>query len=232
MLKLGSRSAAEAIPASPRDLVTLAEPRSPAAEAYRTLRTNIQFASLDRPLRTLLVTSPAANEGKTTTLANLAVTFAQAGSRVLLVDCDLRRPTLHTLFGVDNAVGLTSLVLEETPFDRAPLLATGVDNLRLLPSGPLPPNPADFLGSARFERTIGALLTEADLLLFDAPPAIAVADAAVLARRVDGVLLVLEAGRTKRDHALKAKAQLEKVGANLLGVVLNGVKPDANIYAY
>lgn len=227
MLKLGRRETVA--PARAGDLVTVAQPNSPAAEAYRTLRTNIQFASLDRPVRSLLVTSSAADEGKTTILANLAVTFAHAGTRTLLVDCDLRRPALHTLFGVDNALGFTSLVLE-SGFDRPPIRPTEVENLSILPSGPLPPNPADFLGSARVERTLAALQTEADMLLFDAPPAIAVTDAAMLARRVDGVLLVVSAGRTKREHALKAKANLEKVGANLLGVVLNGVKLDSNLY--
>src|SRR5215212_1433635 len=133
-------------------LIALRDPRSPAAEAYRTLRTNIQFSSLDKPLQTLLATSTAPDEGKSTTLANLAVTMAQAEQRIILVDCDLRRPTLHTLFGLSNDVGLTSMILsqEEAP----PLQETGVPGLSLLASGPLPPRPADILGSRRMEAVI------------------------------------------------------------------------------
>src|SRR5436189_2732467 len=135
-------------------LIALRDPRSQAAEAYRTLRTNIQFSSLDKPLRTLLATSTAPDEGKSTTLANLAVTMAQSEQRVILVDCDLRRPSLHTLFGLPNEAGLTSMILAQ---EDAPLQETGVPGLSLLPSGPLPPRPADILGSRRMEAVIGRL---------------------------------------------------------------------------
>jgi capsular exopolysaccharide synthesis family protein len=200
-------------------LIALRDPRAPASEAYRTLRTNIQFSSLDRPLHTLLVTSTAPDEGKSTTLANLAVTMAQAEQRVILVDCDLRRPTLHTLFGLSNDVGLTSMILsqEEAP----PLQETGVPGLSLLASGPLPPRPADILGSRRMEAVIARLRAEADIVLFDTPPVVAVTDAAVLATKVDGVLLVFQAGKTSRDRARRARQMLEKVKANIIGVVLN-----------
>jgi capsular exopolysaccharide synthesis family protein len=200
-------------------LIALRDPRAPASEAYRTLRTNIQFSSLDRPLQTLLVTSTAPDEGKSTTLANLAVTMAQAEQRVILVDCDLRRPTLHILFGLSNDVGLTSMILsqEEAP----PLQETGVPGLSLLASGPLPPRPADILGSRRMEATIARLRAEADIVLFDTPPVVAVTDAAVLATKVDGVLLVFQAGKTSRDRARRARQMLEKVKANIIGVVLN-----------
>jgi capsular exopolysaccharide synthesis family protein len=200
-------------------LIALRDPRAPASEAYRTLRTNIQFSSLDRPLQTLLVTSTAPDEGKSTTLANLAVTMAQAEQRVILVDCDLRRPTLHTLFGLSNDVGLTSMILsqEEAP----PLQETGVPGLSLLASGPLPPRPADILGSRRMEAVIARLRAEADIVLFDTPPVVAVTDAAVLATKVDGVLLVFQAGKTSRDRARRARQMLEKVKANIIGVVLN-----------
>jgi non-specific protein-tyrosine kinase len=204
-------------------LIALTDPRSAAAEAYRTLRTNIQFSSLDHPLRTLLVTSTAPNEGKSTTLANLAVTMAQSEQRVILVDCDLRRPSLHTLFDLPNDRGLTSALLEAEDAEL-PLLATQVPGLSLLPSGPLPPRPPDLLGSRRMEALIARLRGEADMVLFDTPPVVAVTDAAVLATRLDGVLLVLRAGQTRRDRAREARALLEKVKAHIVGVVLNNAK--------
>jgi capsular exopolysaccharide synthesis family protein len=205
------------------DLIALRDPRSPAAEAYRTLRTNIQFSSLDRPLKTLLATSTAPNEGKSTTIANLAVTMAQAEQRVILVDCDLRRPSLHTLFGVSNESGVTSALLDQADAPL-PLIATEVPGLSLLPSGPLPPRPADLLGSRRMEALIVRLRESADIVLFDTPPVIAVTDAAVLATRVDGAILVLQAGKTRRDRAREARNLLDKVKAHVVGVVLNDAK--------
>jgi capsular exopolysaccharide synthesis family protein len=202
-------------------LIAIRDPRSPAAEAYRTLRTNLQFTSLDHPLHTLLATSTAPDEGKSTTLANLAVTMAQAEQQVILVDCDLRRPSLHTLFGASNESGLTNMILatEDAP---PPLQDVGVPGLSLLASGPLPPRPADILGSRRMEQVIARLRGMADVVLFDTPPVIAVTDAAVLATRVDGVLLVFQAGKTRRDRARRTREILEKVKANVVGVVLNG----------
>ena len=200
-------------------LIALRDPRAAAAEAYRTLRTNIQFSSLDKPLHTLLATSTAPDEGKSTTLANLAVTMAQAEQRVILVDCDLRRPTLHTLFDLPNDIGLTSMILAQD--DAPPLQETSVPGLSLLASGPLPPRPADILGSRRMEAVIARLRAEADIVLFDTPPVNAVTDAAVLATKVDGVLLVFQAGKTRRDAARQARQILEKVKANIVGVVLN-----------
>jgi non-specific protein-tyrosine kinase len=214
----------------PHNLIALRDPRSPAAEAYRTLRTNIQFSSLDHPLRTLMVTSTGPDEGKSTTLANLAVTMAQAEQRVVLVDCDLRRPTLHTLFGLSNDAGLTSLILaQDAP--ELPLQPTGVPGLSLLASGPLPPRPADILGSRRMDAIIARLRDAADMVLFDTPPVVAVTDAAVLAPRVDGVLLVFQANKTSRDRARQARQTLEKVKAHIVGVVLNNA-PAGQGYGY
>jgi capsular exopolysaccharide synthesis family protein len=211
-------------------LIALRDPRSPAAEAYRALRTNIQFSSLDKPLRTLLVTSTAPDEGKSTTLANLAVTMAQSEQRVILVDCDLRRPTLHTLFDLPNQEGLTSMILaqEDAPI---PLQETGVAGLSLLASGPLPPRPADILGSRRMEAVIARLRTEADIVLFDTPPVVAVTDAAVLATKMDGVLLIFQAGKTSRERGRQARQILEKVKANIVGVVLNNAQAEQG-YGY
>ncbi|MBI4319068.1 MAG: CpsD/CapB family tyrosine-protein kinase [Chloroflexi bacterium] len=212
-------------------LVTFTDSRSPVSEAYRTLRTNIQYSSLDRTLATVLGTSTAPDEGKSTVMANLAVTFAQTGNRVVLVDCDLRRPRLHEIFGIENAAGLTTAIIDEAQ-TGLPVQDTFVPNLRLLPSGPPAPNPSELLGSRRMDKLIEALKAEADYVLFDCPPILAVTDAAVLARKVDGVLLVFSTGKTKRDHAAKAKVLLEKVNANILGVVLNNVKLDSSLYRY
>ncbi len=216
----------------PDHLITVADPRSPVSEAYRTLRTNLDFSSLDKPIKTMLVTSAGPEEGKSTVLANLAVTTAQAGRKVILVDCDLRRPTLHNIFNLKNDVGLTTMVVDDAAMESPPLQDTGVEGLQLVSSGPLPPNPSELLGSRRMEEIIAALLERADVVLFDAPPVVAVTDAAVLATKVDGVLLVINAGGTKRDYARAAKARLEKVNANLLGAVLNNVRFDVSLHRY
>ncbi len=215
------------------DLITLTEPRSVAAEAYRTLRTNLTFfAALDRPIETLVVTSAGPDEGKSQVLANLAVTMAQGERRTILVDADLRRPSLHEVFGVSNERGLTTMILDEQAVDAPPLLDVGVENLWLMPSGPLPPNPADILGSAKMEHVIEALKERADIILFDAPPVVAVTDAAVLGTKVDGVLLVVSAGRTRRDHAERAKELLERVHVRILGAVLNEARRNASLSGY
>jgi len=213
-------------------LVTVSMPRSPISEAYRTLRTNLEFSSLDKPIRTMVVTSPGPDEGKSTTLANLAVTLAQGERTVILVDCDLRRPTQHEIFDLQNGVGLTTMMVEDEAMTEPPLQETVVPGLWLLPSGPLPPNPSELLGSRRMGEIIAVLTKRADMVLFDAPPIIAVTDAAVLASKVDGVLMVINAGGTKRDHAQKAKALLDKVNAHLVGAVLNNVKMDASLHRY
>lgn len=214
------------------NLITLSDPRSPAAEAYRTLRTNLYFSSLDRSLETLVVTSAAPGEGKSTALSNLAVTLAQGDKRTILVDADLRRPSLHTLFDLGNSQGLTTMAVEDHALAAPPLADTGVENLWLLPSGPLPPNPAEILGSRRMEEIISALQTRADMVLFDAPPVIAVTDAAVLGTKVDGVLLVIRAGKTRREHAQRAKELLERVNVRLVGAVLNDAPPDQSLGGY
>lgn len=202
------------------------------AEAYRTLRTNLEFSNLDKSLRALVVTSASPDEGKSTTLANLAVTMAQGGKRVILMDCDLRRPTLHQLWNVKNNLGLTDMVRDDAALNNPPLQDTAVPNLKVLTSGQLPPNPAEVLGSKRMEEILAALLNRADLLLLDAPPVIAVTDAAVLASKVDGVLLIVSAGRTKREEARRAQAQLQKVNARIVGAVLNNVKADGSVQYY
>jgi capsular exopolysaccharide synthesis family protein len=216
----------------PNTLITISNPRSPIAEAYRTLRTNLEFSNLDKSLRSLLVTSAGAEEGKSTTLANLAVALAQGGKQVILVDADLRRPTQHQIFGIKNAPGLSDLVRDESMLANPPLQDTAVPGLKVLASGPLPPNPAEILGSARMREILAALLERADMVLFDAPPMLAVTDAAVLSSRVDGVLLVVSAGKTKRENAKKAQAQLDKIKARVIGAVVNNVKADGGSSYY
>ncbi|MBA7656081.1 Tyrosine-protein kinase YwqD [subsurface metagenome] len=213
-------------------LVTISDPLSPISEAYRTLRINLQFATLGVQLRTLLVTSAGAGEGKSTTLANLAVTVAQTEQSVVVVDCDLRRPGLHKLFGLSNELGLTTMMADDQALDEPPLQPTEVDGLRLLASGPLPPRPPDLLGSRRMDRVIEKLLGEADLVILDAPPIMAATDALVLSTKVDGVLLVASAGTTKREQAQRAVERLNKVNARLVGAVLTNVPLDATVRAY
>jgi non-specific protein-tyrosine kinase len=213
-------------------LIALSEPRSPVSEAYRTLRTNLDFASLDRALKTLVVTSAGVGEGKSTTLANLAVVSAQAGRSVILVDADLRRPKLHQVFGLGNEAGLTTAMMDQAALASPPLQETGVEGLRLLTSGPLPPNPAELMGSRRMVEVIATLAGEADQVLFDTPPVLAVTDAAVLATKADGVMLVISAGKTRREYARAAVQRLEQINARLVGTVLTNVQMDAGLRAY
>jgi capsular exopolysaccharide synthesis family protein len=214
-------------------LVTLNQPRSPQAEAYRGIRTNLQYSSIDRPLRSLLITSANPQEGKSLTAINLAIAFAQSGQRVILVDADMRRPCQHKILSLPNKAGLTSMLLDSNEQVSDVLQSVAVENLRVVTSGPLPPNPAEMLGSKRMEHLIESLQREADLVIFDSPPVLAVTDSIVLGTRVDGVLLVVEAGRTRYIQVRRSKEALTKVGAQLLGVVLNQVEVRSeNYYSY
>ena len=212
------------------DLITLTDPLSPASEAYRTLRTNLSFYSVDDPIQSLVVTSSATDDDKSGLAANLSVTMAQSGRRTILVDCDLRRPTLHDFFDLEADPGLTNVILGE--LDSIPLQETGVENLRLLASGPKPPNPADMLGSKRIDALIAELTGQADFVIFDSPPALAVTDAAVLGAKVDGVLLVISAGKTRREHAERAKETLEKARIRIVGVTLTNAAQDSMVGDY
>lgn len=202
-------------------LVALAGGQSAAAEAYRILRTNLQFAEVERPLRTLLVTSPAPSEGKSLTTANLAVALAQAGRRTVVVDADLHRPRQHRVFGLRNNIGLTTGLLEARPSLDGLLQETTVPGLRILTSGPLPPNAAELLGSARMKELLAQLLTETDIIVLDSPPATALADAAILSTQCDGVLLVLDSGSTRREVARRALEALRRVNTRVIGALLN-----------
>jgi non-specific protein-tyrosine kinase len=214
------------------NLVTISDPRSAAAEAYRALRTNLSFSSLDEPISTLVVATPAPQDNKSLVISNLAVTLAQAGNRTLLVDCDLRRPALHEFFGVDNGQGLTSMMVDKAFMDEPPIQTTEVENLLVLPSGPMPPNPADLLGSRRMDAVLAKLKEGVDMVLLDAPPVLAVTDAAVLGSKVDGLLLVVSAGVTRREHAERAKEILQKVKVRIVGAVMDNAPADALMGGY
>jgi capsular exopolysaccharide synthesis family protein len=214
------------------EMVMLSGSQSAATEAYRVLRTNLQFAAVDRPLRTLLVGSPAPTEGKSLTVANLGAALAQSGKRVVAVDSDLHRPRLHRLFKLRNNAGLTTALLEERPALDGLLQETAVPGLRVLTSGPLPPNPAELLGSARMKELLGELAAQADVVLLDSPPATALADAAILSTQADGVLLVLDSGRTRREIAKRSLEALKRVNARVIGALLNRMPTRGAGYYY
>ncbi len=214
------------------NLITLNEPRSPISEAYRSLRTQLEFSSLDHPLRSLLATTPAEADDKAITLANLAVIMGEGGRRIILVEGDLRRPALHEVLGLENKVGLSDLLRGNDDLSALPCQETGIEGLRLLASGPLPPNPAVLLGSARMAQVLEALNSQADMVLWDAPPVLAVTDAALLAARVDGVLLMVRAYGAEREHVQRAQALLAKIKARLIGAVLTHASLDRSVSGY
>jgi capsular exopolysaccharide synthesis family protein len=208
------------------------EPRAPTTEAFRGLRTNLQYASVDRPLRRLLVTSVGPGEGKSTIVANLAIVMAQGGQRVAIVDADLRRPEQHHLHHQSNRHGLSEALIQEGLHLNGALQPAGVDNLVLLTTGAIPPNPAEILGSQKMAGLMDLVGAEAERVIIDSPPVSAVTDAVVLAGVADGVLLVIEAGKTRLGPALQVREQLARVGANVVGVVLNKVPVRRDGYYY
>lgn len=217
-------------------LITLEQTKSAISEAYRTLRTNVQFTSVDSETKRIMVTSAGPQEGKSTTVANLAVSMAQAGKSVLVIDADLRNPTQHKLFGLDNWEGLSVALVQDHGYRdyRDYVRETAVPGIMLLTGGPIPPNPAELVGSKRMKHLIEELSAQFDLVLIDTPPVIAVTDAAILAQEVDGVILVLAAGEVHKEYAQRAKEMLDKVGAKILGAVLNkaDLKTSEHYYYY
>ncbi len=205
--------------------ITYLDPLSPVSEAYRLLRTDLLFTAQDRPFKSLLLATGKPGQGATTTVCNLAISLAQAGKRVILVDADLRRPRLHTIFNTTNDVGLTSLLTDGCEIEEA-LKATEIDNLLLLPSGPLPLNPSELLASPRMRALHEQLKPHTDYILFDTPSAIAFSDCTVLSSFVDAALMVIRASNVPRGSELQVKSMLTKARANILGVVLNGMNPD------
>lgn len=215
-------------------LIASHDPFSPTAESYRMLRTNLQFMTIDQSVQSMMLTSPNPDEGKSTTAANLGVIMAQADLKTVLVDADLRRPTLHKTFQVSNLEGLTDLLRVPGVDISDHLKSTGIENLQVITSGPLPPNPSEMLSSQRMINLLQELKEIADVIIFDSPPVLAVTDATVLSRQVDGVILVTQARRTRRGATRQAIERLEHVGGRILGCVLNQVakKGGSSYYAY
>ncbi len=217
--------------AGPRpDLLILDEPDSPAAEAFRALRANIKFAGGEHRARSILLADAGMNADRATVAANLATALAAAGDATLLIDADLRRPAQHAIFGLPNDAGVATFLRERDA--DLPLAATGVPHLALLPAGPTPPDPAELLAADRFRILLALAREAAEFVIVDAAPVSAVADALAIAAAVDGVLLLVRAGRTRRAEAQRARDQLLRVGANLLGVVLTDAKLGRNAHRY
>jgi len=212
-------------------LVSVERPNSPPSEAYRGLRTSIQFMGLDKPTTIIEVTSASAGDGKTTTAVNLAATIAEGGQNVILVSCDLRKPRLHEFFGLPNDVGFTSVLVDQLTLRDACLPAPGVERLWILPSGPVPPNPSELLGSQRGRELFRILAERFDVVVVDTPPVLPVTDAAVIATLADGVLMVCSAGKTTNKDFSKALQLLDRVNAPILGLVLNNAST-ADAYVY
>jgi capsular exopolysaccharide synthesis family protein len=214
-------------------IITHSDPKSPVSEAYRVLRTNIQYSSIDKPLKTIAVTSAEPMEGKTTTVINLAVTFAQMGSKVLLIDSDLRRPKVHSIFWFSNDAGLTNYLASHDGVTQY-IRHSEISNLDVLTSGTIPPNPSELLETNAMKQFILKIREEYDLILLDTPPVGSVTDASIISTYVDGTILVAYSGKVKIDSLKRAKELLCKVNANIIGVVLNKLdrKAKGNYYYY
>ncbi|MDQ0196261.1 CpsD/CapB family tyrosine-protein kinase [Paenibacillus wynnii] len=210
-----------------RQLITLTNPRSPVSEAFRALRTNIDFSSVDERIQVIMVTSSGPEEGKSTISGNLAASYALSDKKVLLIDADLRKPTAHKTFTLSNRYGLSSLLSQQIGIEDA-VQVTTIPNLSIMTSGPIPPNPAEMMASNRMTSVIQELRQRYDVIIIDTPPLLAVTDAQIVASKSDGVIMVVSYGKVKRDIAVKAKANLDRVGARMLGVVMNNVKRKAS----
>ncbi|UNK18761.1 CpsD/CapB family tyrosine-protein kinase [Paenibacillus sp. N3/727] len=203
-------------------LIVSLKPKSPISEEYRLLRTKIQFSSKDQELKTVMVTSSQAGEGKSTTISNLAVAYAQEGKKVLLIDANLRKPSLHRIFSQMNHQGLSTLLTGHTSVEDT-IQATAVSHLSLLTSGPLSANPSELIDSPAMKELLELLKQQYDLILMDTSSVLAVSDSVIISALCDGVVMVVAAGRAKKDHLKKAKEQLDHVNARMLGIVLNRV---------
>lgn len=214
-----------------RRLLAHNSPKDPVAEQYRTIRTNIQFSGADQDIKSLILTSSGTAEGKSTTASNLAAVYAQQGLKVLLIDADLRKPTVHYTFRLENHAGLTNVLTRQSTLGQA-VQETEVRDLYVLTSGPIPPNPSELLASNQMEELLKEMKQQFDMVLFDTPPILAVADAQILANQVDASILVVSSGKTDKETALKAKELLVHAKSKLLGAVLNNRKADSGNYYY
>lgn len=215
-----------------KNLITVFSPKSPISEQYRTIRTNIQFSMIDKEIKTLACTSAMPSEGKSTTIANLAVTLAQQGQKILLVDADLRKPTMHNIMEVRNQYGLTSLLTKRATPGMAIHATSRANNLHVLPSGPIPPNPSELLASKMMEELIIGLSNAYEVVVFDTPPVLAVTDAQILGSRCDGVIIVLKCNQTEKKDLVKAKELLDRANVNVIGAVINEVDQKDINYGY
>ncbi|MGG0485185.1 CpsD/CapB family tyrosine-protein kinase [Priestia aryabhattai] len=214
-----------------RRLLAHTNPKDPVTEQYRTIRTNIQFSRTDEEIKSLVLTSSGPAEGKSTTAANLATVYAQQGLNVLLIDGDLRKPTAHYTFRLENHTGLTNVLTKQLPLGQA-VQQTEVPNLYVLTSGPIPPNPSELLASKQMGEVLAEMKEQFDMVIFDTPPILAVADAQILANQVDASLLIVSSAKTEKDAALKAKELLTHAKSKLLGAVLNNRKMEEGNYYY
>ena len=205
-------------------LITVSRPDSVEAEQFRTVRTNIKFSMIDNDIKSLVVTSSAPGEGKSTISSNLAVTFADQNKRVLLVDADMRKPSLHRIFKLKNFMGLTTLLTEKNTSVQSVCNKTVVEGLMVITSGPLPPNPSELLDSKKMDQLMTELMQDFDMVIFDMPPIVAITDAQIMASKVDGTILVVRKEVATKEAALKAKQLLKIVNANVIGAVLNGAE--------
>lgn len=212
-----------------RDLITLANPKSPISEQYRTIRTNLEFTSIGQKLQMITITSASNGEGKSTTAANLAVVYAQLGKHVLLIDCDLRKPTAQFTFNLSSQAGLSTILVGRISLERA-IQQTGVERLSLLTAGPIPPNPTELIASDQMIKLLDEVRRQYDIVILDAPPMMQVADARLLAKIADGTILVIGCENSERQLVLKAKEQLERTGTHMLGLVLNKRKSGRHAY--
>lgn len=206
------------------------KPKSVASENYRVLRTNIQYSSFDKEIKSIVITSSVPGEGKSTTAGNLALSFAQTSQKTIIIDCDLRKPTLHKKFNVSNQYGLSDVLVGNTSLENA--LSKYNDYLDVLTSGKIPPNPSEMLGSKTMENLLAYLKDNYNYVILDTAPLRAVTDAQILSTKVDGIILVVKAESTKKEAMLQAKGLLENVKANILGTVLNGVESSKSNYYY
>ncbi len=211
-------------------LITKNTPRDPVSEAYRVIRTNLSFSTVDDDLNNMLVTSSAPSEGKSTTAANLAIVMAQTGKHVILVDADLRRPVQHKIFDLSNNRGLTTAILDTEANIDEHINDSGISNLRIMTSGPIPPNPSELLSSQRMEQLLDMLREHSDFVIFDTPPVLTVTDSSILATKVGGTLLVVDTGNTRRSTLAQAYELLNNSGGHVYGVLLNRLKPSRRGY--
>lgn len=215
----------------PRDLIVAKEPKSPISEQYRTIRTNITYSSVDTQIKSVLFTSATPSAGKSTTAANVAIAYAQAGKRTLLLDADLRRPTTHYTFEMNNQKGLSTAIVNEMPLENV-IRETEIENLDIVTSGPVPPNPSELIASNKMEHFFKTITMQYDMVIVDSPPILAVTDAQLLSKLVDGTILVTNVESNNKDSLAHAKDLLNKADSNLIGVVLNNKKQKSSKDSY